>query len=387
MPTLRQLAALTAASAALCAAAPATAAPVSVNLRVEGSAATQFEGPISTDAHVIDNSGSGPQKCDGTNGGQNPAPGATATGALDDASKTGAFTWAGTWDSGYQDFFVSRIGSDDSSGGGTHFWALLLNWVYAPQGGCHMQVHQGDDVLWAWTDFSQQYLQLSAPAKAAAGESFQVNVQQNDGNGNHTPAVGATVDGATTDTNGNAAISFSDGGNHIFKAARADAIRSNAATVCVYVPGSGDCGTDKPTSGPSAPSSEPAPAPAAKDTTPPVVHVTSLKTGKTYARGPRELAGQVDEAGGIAQVFLRLRATNGGDLTSAARCRWFSGRRGVFTHRTVACSKARFFRIGSNARWSYLLPSRLANGSYVLDVKVLDRTYNAGRTTVRFKVK
>jgi hypothetical protein len=165
-------------------------------------------------------------------------------------------------------------------------------------------------------------------------------------------------------------------------------VRSNAATVCVYVPGSGDCGTDKGADPNSAtPESTPQPVPAVKDTTAPVIHITSLTPGKTYSSGPRELAGTVNEAGGIAQVFLRVRATDGGNLTAASRCRWFSGKRGVFTHRTVPCSKARFFRIGTDPNFSYLLPSRLAKGKYVLDVKVLDRAYNAGRTAVPFKVK
>ena len=59
----------------------------------------------------------------------------------------------------------------------------------------------------------------------------------------------------------------------------------------------------------------------------------------------------------------------------------------VFTHRTVPCSKARFFRLGSDPRFSYLLPTRLRSGKYALDVKVLDRAYNAGRMAVPFNVK
>jgi hypothetical protein len=74
-------------------------------------------------------------------------------------------------------------------------------------------------------------------------------------------------------------------------------------------------------------------------------------------------------------------------VTSASRCRWFSGKRQVFTHRTVRCSRARFFRVGSQPKFSYLLPARLGKGKYVLDVKVLDRAYNAGRETLSFKVK
>jgi hypothetical protein len=95
----------------------------------------------------------------------------------------------------------------------------------------------------------------------------------------------------------------------------------------------------------------------------------------------------VSDAAGIQAVFLRLRATDGGDLTSASKCRWFSGKRGVFTHRTVPCSRARFFRIGTDPHFSYLLPARLRHGKYVFEVKVLDKSYNAGRSSAAFKVK
>src|SRR5436190_5320391 len=231
MPKLQSLAALLAASVALAAAAPSNAAPVTVNLRVEGSSATPFEGPITTDAKTIQG-----HVCDGTNGGQNPTPGPTMQSALDDASLTGAFSWAGSWNDGYQDFFVTRIGDDDTPLDFAQSWALLLNWKYAPEGGCHMQVHQGDDVLFAFTDNKKQFLQLSgAPSRAATGESFQVAVAQNDGNGAQAPAVGASVAGATTDATGHATLSFSDAGQHTFKATAPNAIRSNAAGVCVYV--------------------------------------------------------------------------------------------------------------------------------------------------------
>jgi hypothetical protein len=269
-------------------------------------------------------------------------------------------------------------------------WALLINWRIAPEGGCHMQVQPGDDVLWAFTDYAEPFLQLSAPSRAATNESFAVTVDQNDGNGARTSAVGASVGGVTTDATGHATVAFTDAGTHRFKATRVGSIRSNAASVCVYVPGSGDCGTDKaPVDQTAPPTDQPAPPvqPAVKDTTAPVLRVTSLAPGKQYAKGPRVLAGDVDDAGGIAQVFLRLRSSDGGGLTAASRCHWFSGKRGVFTHRTVPCSKARFFRIGTKASFSYLLPARLRTGKYVLDVKVLDKAYNVGRQAVPFGVK
>lgn len=389
MPKLHSLAALLAASVALVAAAPVVAAPVTVNLRVEGSSRTIFEGPITTDAKTLTKDGSGSHPCDGTNGGANPTPGPTMTSALDDGLLAVGVPWTATWYDSPGDFFVDSIGSDASQQSAPFtYWGYFYNGVSSTVGGCQQQVHPGDSVLYTYSVYGQHLLELSGPARAATGEAVQFTVQDNDGNGNRVPAVGASVAGATTDAAGHASVSFAEAGQHTFKATRSDSVRSNAATLCVYTPGSGDCGTEKPTTGgDTTPTTEtPSPQPAVKDTTPPTIDV-SLTPGKTYARGPRILAGQTDDAGGIVQVFLRLRATNGGDLTAASRCRWFSGKRGVFTHRTVPCSKARFFRLGSNPKFSYLLPSRLGKGRYVLDVKVLDRAYNAGRMAVPFNVK
>jgi hypothetical protein len=385
MPKLQSLAAPFAASAALAVAAPAVAAPVTVNLRVEGSTQTLFEGPVTTDAKTLTKDATGAHPCDGSSAGNPPGP--TMTSALDDGIASAGLTWDGTWNSTFGDFFFDRIGPDTNQSTAPYTsWGYFLNGTLSSIGGCQQQVHQGDDVLFTYSVYGQPLLQLAAPARAATGQAFEVTVQQNDGGGNRTPAAGAAVAGATTDAAGHATVSFADAGQHTFKATRADAVRSNAATVCVYVAGSGDCGTDR-APGDTTPPTGTTPTPAVKDTTPPMVSVTSLTPGKTYRKGPRVLSGLAADAGGIAQVFLRLRATDGGKLTAASRCRWFSGKRGVFTHRTVPCSRARFFRIGANPKFSYLLPSRLGNGSYVLDVKVLDRAYNAGRSAVPFKVK
>src|SRR2546423_1609684 len=82
--------------------------------------------------------------------------------------------------------------------------------------------------------------------------------------------------GSTTGADGNAVVSFSSPGMQTFKATRADAIRSNAQTVCVYTPGSGGCGTQ-----PSSQTTTSAtPQTAVKDTTPPAVKVLSLVAGK-----------------------------------------------------------------------------------------------------------
>ena len=223
------------------AAAPAAfAAPVTVNLRVEGVADTIFDGSVVTDAHQTTTPSDGvPRPCDGTNSGGAPTP--TAIGALDDGSKAGGFVWDANWDSGFGDYYpFLQIGSEtiDSS---SHYLAFYLNWVYADFGGCTQSVKPGDDVLFAHSSFDQsKVLRLSGPTTATTGQSVTVNAEEFDGF-NGTPAAGASVSGATTGSDGSATLSFPDKGIYRLKAERADAVRSNAVVLCVDPPGAAPC--------------------------------------------------------------------------------------------------------------------------------------------------
>lgn len=392
MARLYRIAVTLAALIVLTCAGAAWAAPATVNLRVEGSSQTLFEGQVTTDAKTLNKDPSGPHPCDGTNGGVNPTPGPTMTGAMDDGATAAGFTWDATWDSGYEDFFISRIGPDTNTGFPDYqpYWGYFLNWITTNIGGCQQQVAADDAVLFAYSSYGEPLLQLSGPARAATGESFEVTAQQNDGNGNRTAAPGAAVEGQTTDAQGHAALSFDQPGVKHLKASRAGSVRSNAIDVCVYVQGSGDCGTAKAdTPGEPGPPAEETPvqAPApAKDTTPPLVKIGEPVDGRTYSNGPRLLSGQVSEESGIHQVFLRLSQA-GSAGASKSLCRWYSAKRELFTHRRVPCSRSRFFRVGKTGTWSYLLPARLGRGGYVLDVKVLDTSYNVGRATASFRVR
>jgi hypothetical protein len=98
-----------------------------------------------------------------------------------------------------------------------------------------------------------------------------------------------------------------------------------------------------------------------------------------HGHGPRKLAGTASDAGGLFQVYFRLRR-----FTHDA-CQWYSSKRSVFTNAKPHCN-ARFQRLGAKTSWSYLLPSRLAPGSYTLETKALDRSFNAARTRVEFTV-
>jgi hypothetical protein len=237
--TNRILGAHAVALAVLATAAPAAGAdPVSVNLRIEGPSGTVFEGPVTTDAHLVStpSDGNQPRVCDGTGAGNPPGP--TATTALDDASRLANFGWDGTWDPTLNDYYYDQMGPDRIDRA-TQFWSLWMNWGFASSGGCGQPVRQGDEVLWALDDFNQSpLLRLSAPSSARTGEGFQVRVV--DGF-DDSPEAGVTVGGATTGADGTATLTFADAGVYRLKAEQPDAIRSNARIVCVDPPDADAC--------------------------------------------------------------------------------------------------------------------------------------------------
>ena len=104
-------------------------------------------------------------------------------------------------------------------------------------------------------------------------------------------------------------------------------------------------------------------------------------------RGPRALRGAVVAPAGLRDVRLRLTRTARG------RCETFDGRRERFVRMSrCGAARGRWFSIGDRADWSYLLPSRLSRGRYVLDIEVTDasggrdRTLQRGRNRVVFHV-
>jgi len=228
------------AAAIACAlAVPATvgAAPTEVQLRIEGSGATIFEGPVTTDGHEVTTPSSGTHKCDGTNNGANPQPGPTPTAALDDGAKLGSYTWDGTWFEGFQDFLVDRVGPDSATS--SQVWGQYVNSQPSQTGGCQEIVAAGDEVLWAYDAFSKTHvLRLAAPDTAQTGQAFEVAVTDGqDG----SPVAGASVAGSLTDANGRATVAFGDAGIYTLKADRADSVRSNGVRLCVDPPGADPC--------------------------------------------------------------------------------------------------------------------------------------------------
>jgi hypothetical protein len=239
--------ALPAALILLSLAAPATAvaAPVTVNLRVEGATQTVFEGPVLSDTHPVTTPTDGvPRTCDGSSVGSPSGP--SAIGALDDAARQAGFTWDARWDTSFNDYYpFLRIGPDAIDA--NHYPALFVNWAFAQVGGCGQRLSGGEDVLFAYEDFNTSpILRLSGPGSATIGQAVPLTVV--DGLTGAAQS-GATVGGGTTGPDGTALVSFAQKGIYRLKAEKPDAIRSNTLVLCVDPSGAPACSSTD-TSGP-----------------------------------------------------------------------------------------------------------------------------------------
>jgi hypothetical protein len=115
---------------------------VTLSVTAAGATAPLFEGTVETEAHLVDGGdGSGPHPCSGPAG---APPGATATGALDDAMRSAGIAWRGKWDPGFRDFFIDGIGPY-ASAAPDRYWSLTVNERFSA-GGCLAQVATGDAV-------------------------------------------------------------------------------------------------------------------------------------------------------------------------------------------------------------------------------------------------
>lgn len=269
-------------------AAPAAqAAPIEVEVRIEGKARTIFEGPVLTDVHLV-RGASDPRwrRCNGVTG-VDPAalPAVTPTSASSDAMRIIGESFDGIWNNQWEDYFVQRWGPDAQEGGSFRYWGIAVNNVFTPVGGCQDQLDGDDEVLWVFDAFRNRprlllypgdYSGGALPATATAtlGEPFavEVNVWSSSAQGppppaptrSTTPYSGAEVAPVTTDgqgfqsvdvenaeteltgVDGRVSITFNEPGWHRIKATDLDAgveqvIRSNRLDVCVPEPPATAC--------------------------------------------------------------------------------------------------------------------------------------------------
>jgi hypothetical protein len=277
----------------LSAVAQVTAAPVSVHVRVEGTSQTIVDRAVAVAGHDLRaSSDTQARHCDGTNNGANATPGATATSATVDALTSIGQTFDGQWYPGFDDYFITRLGSGREDTTKLWWWGILVDGAFTFAGGCQFQVHDGDQVLWVLDAFSgRPFLWLVGPGTAQLGQPVGVTVTSTDGSAppapatdprragarvggvdaNGSPDPAGVVDDGVSGVDGTTAVVFHQGGWQRLKARATGssssgdeaAIASNAIDVCVEAtPGAG-CDGPPPIVTPPAGGEDPGAAPNA----------------------------------------------------------------------------------------------------------------------------
>jgi hypothetical protein len=311
---------------------------------------------------------------------------------------------AGDWDGvTYGPSVPERIRTETHTivAGGSS-WAFYVNGKFVNGDSCSSTLHDGDKVLWFWSDAyaSEGYDEpvfLDAPASAVPGTPFTVSVQEAhtdfpppsyEGTTTLSPSEGATVSGGaaavTTGADGKAAVTVA-GGPYTLVATKGNRAPARVAG-CATNGHDGFCGTTKDDT--SAAQSAPVPTVAAPpcqttgddgrcgspDKRAAYGSIASVAEQQHFAhgKGPRELTGHVaDEPSGIADVRLRLTRTNRG------RCSTYDAKREVFkAMKKCGAARGSWFSVGTSSDWRYLLPEKLGPGRYVLDVLVIDKAGN-----------
>jgi hypothetical protein len=327
-------------------------------------------------------------------------PGTSAIGALELATKG---NWAGKYFGVGLGYFVEAI--DARSLAEPDYWGFWLNDKFEEKGVCQVEVEPGDQLLFFPACFSETpgvcpseptVLGIDAPPTAEVGKPLTVTVNRYNAKGEPTPAAGIAVAGggasAETDAEGHATLTFTDDDTYTLRAEGPPAEVSKAvpgeALVCVHTGDDGTCGTPAPPGPSIAPSSVTAPAPLYTGPYALVAHVTGVAEGHVYPRGeaPRVLSGTVStHTSAVTSVSLRLRRTYRG------RCWAYNGSSERLQR--VRCHQGGFFQVASGgSSFSYLLPSRLPPGRYVLDIEATDAAGNRtpldrGSSRIVFYVK
>jgi len=274
--------------------------------------------------------------------------------------------WTGTWYDSLSDYAVDAFGDVRAPADFSAYWAFWLNGKMATAGVCGTELHNGDKVL--------EYLCTTTPALSTCanlpldlqlvrtrGGKVVLKVVLLTGDGTSTPVAGATIQGGVapvrTAADGTATVRLRDGQSTL-RATHAGDVPS-AHLHCRRGAHGSACGSS--------------------DRTPPTVRLKGIANGQTFtvAHAPRTLRGTAVDPEG-AGVAFRLTRRHGGACTA------FDGAKARF--RPCGRGAAPLVDAGDGPRWSYLLPSRLAPGSYRLVVIATDGVGNRRVVNVHFTV-
>ena len=313
----------------------------------------------------------------------------------------------GNWDNGEAnkgggDFTQTILGETHAFAHASDTWA---EWIDYRWGGgiCSDPLNSGDEVLMVADHepepfFAPTVLPLvvsGAPASAQVGTPFTVQVGAvhtpagafaEAGEGTSQPAEGATVSGAgavvtPSGASGVVTITLTTPGSITLRATKTGDAPSAPFVVCAHNGNDGTCGTQSP-SGPASTSTPASGVAGARYTVPNgiVAKAGGVIDGHVYAPGsaPRLLQGTVSGSAPLKDMKLRLTRTlrHGGGRAS---CSYYDGLSERFRSMRCGAVHGRYFSVGARASVSYLLPSALAPGRYVLDVEATDAAGNQTR--------
>jgi hypothetical protein len=233
---------LSAAATVCCAfavAAPAAAASIPVDLRVEGANGRA----LTADRYLTDTTSvtttKQPPNCNGT-GATKQLAGPTALGTLADGalvdSRLDPLLVSDQFSFG---LIVCGVGGDNATGASS-FWLYKVNHVSPEVGGDAFTVKRGDDVLWYFSDGTRNTgdeLALNAPRSALRGSTFAVAVSAYDFAGVARPVAGAQVTGGAqtvlTGADGTANVTVDRSGTAKLRATLDPNVPSAPTSVCV----------------------------------------------------------------------------------------------------------------------------------------------------------
>lgn len=352
------------------------AGPATVLVRAEGPTETLVPPTqVTTTTTPVVKDGKPADSCTGT----------SAAGALELAT---AGNWNGQWFSGLG-YSVETIAGQSYPFTQPYYWSFWLDNKPATSGICEAELNSGDSILFFPECFSETSgvcptppnpLGIEAPPTAEQGKPITVTVTAYaNATGAPSPAVGATVayagTTATTDSSGHATLVFTGSGETTVRVSATGAVRTEA-DICVHNGNDGLCGALlTPGSGSALPpaggASTGAPYKGAYALVP---RLADLLDSHTYKRGhaPRVLSGSVLAHTTVSSVSLTLRRSYRG------RCYAFNGVSTRFVR--ARCGTGHPFKVSDNGVFSYLLPSALPPGRYVLDIQATDAAGN--RTTL-----
>jgi hypothetical protein len=336
--------------AASCAAPVAQAGtPAKVTVRVEAPARTLVSTTLTTTRTPVVKDGDPAHRCTGT----------SAAGALERAT---AGRWTGSWYNSLG-YMVDAILGVSAPADLSAYWTLWVNGRSSTTGVCDTELQAGDEVLeflcTSTPDFAScENLPLAIKVLRVHLGTVTLKVVRLKGDGTSEPVAGATIRGGervVRSGSGGRAVVVLDAPGGALRAAHAGDVPSASLHCSLDA-----CGRN--------------------DRVAPRLWLRGIPHRAHFAAAdaPRELHGVARDAGGLAGVSFRLTRRAGG------LCAAFDGARERFR---PCSSGVPLVAIGDDARWSYLLPSRLAPGDYTLRLIATDKAGNRTRLVVRFVVE